>query len=69
MCDSVASEDPLTLVYCVDRYKTQELSDDCLAALKFIPNWFATSKILKKFHNALLTNADIIFSIEYFYKV
>ena len=35
--------------------------DDCLTALKFIPNWFVTSKMLDKFHNALLTNDDILF--------
>ena len=32
--------------------------DDCLAALKFIPDWFVTSKMLEKFHDALLINDD-----------
>ena len=32
--------------------------DDCLAALKFIPDWFVTSKMLEKLHDALLTNDD-----------
>ena len=26
-----------------------EAVDDCLAALKFIPDWFVASKMLKKF--------------------
>ena len=41
------------LLYCPDKYKTQgmcyETVEDYLAALKFIPNWFDTSKIIKKF--------------------
>ena len=37
-----------------------EASDDCLAALKFILDWFIKSKILGKFHNALLVNEDIL---------
>ena len=32
--------------------------DDCLAALKFIPDWFVTSTMLEKFHDALLANDD-----------
>ena len=37
-----------------------EAVDDCLAALKFIPYWFVTSKILEKFHHALLANPNIL---------
>ena len=33
-----------------DKYKTQKKCDkavdDCLAALRFFPNWFVTNKIL-----------------------
>ena len=53
ICDRVVSEDPFLIVYCPNRYNTQrmcdEAIDDCLAALKFIPDWFVASKILKKF--------------------
>ena len=35
--------------------------DDCLAALKFIPDWFPTSKMIEKFHNSLLADEDIHF--------
>ena len=47
MCERVISEDHFMLVYCPDRYKTQRMCDKagdrCLAALKFIPDWFVTS--------------------------
>ena len=44
----VVSSYPFLKVYCLDKYKTQKMCDeavdDCLAALKFIPDWFVTSK-------------------------
>ena len=55
--DKIVSDDPFLTVYCPDKYKTQrvcdEAVDDCLAALKFIPAWFVTRKIIKKFFTAL----------------
>ena len=40
-----------------DKYKTQricdEAVDDYLAALKIIPDWLVTSKMIKKLFNAL----------------
>ena len=60
------------LKYCPNRYKSQtmcnEVVDDCLGALKFIPDWFVTSKVLEKFHSALLANDDILFFDEDFSK-
>ena len=39
MCDRVFSEDTVMIKYCLDRYKTQNMSHeavyDCLSALKF----------------------------------
>ena len=35
--------------------------DDGLAALKFIPDWCAASKLLEKFDHALGTNDGILF--------
>ena len=56
-----------------DRYKTQrmcdETADDCLAALKFIPDWFVTRKMLKMVQDALNSNDDILFFDEDFSKV
>ena len=50
MCDKVICEDHFMLVNDPDRYKTQGRSDkvvdDCLAALRFIPDSFVTSKML-----------------------
>ena len=62
MCYSVVSEDAFMIVYCRDKYKIQRMCDgavdDCLAVLKFIPDWYVTSKILKNFDNALHANVD-----------
>ena len=46
-----------------------ETVDHCLAALKFVPDWFVTSKMLEKFHNVLHNNDDILFYNEDFDKV
>ena len=46
-----------------------EAVDDCLAALKFIPDGFVTSKMLEKFYNALHANDDILFYNKDFDKV
>ena len=44
MCNSIISEDPFSIRYVPDQYKTHHICDkavdDCLAALKFVPNWF-----------------------------
>ena len=57
MFDSVVSEDPTLRMYCPDKYKTRrmcdEAVDDCLAALKFVLDWFALSKMIKKLFAAL----------------
>ena len=34
---------------------------DSLAALKLIPDWFTTSKIVKKFYAAFHTDENILF--------
>ena len=59
--------------YCPDTYETKKIYDEavdvCLAKLKFIPDWFFTSKILETFHDALFANDDILFFDEDFSKV
>ena len=45
-----------------------EALDGCLAALKLIPDWFVTGKMLEKFHDALLTKNNILFFDEDFSK-
>ena len=50
MCDRVVSEDLLSIRYVPDQYKTHQMCDkavDCLAALKFVLDWFVTTKMIK----------------------
>ena len=65
MCDKAVSEDPFHLKYGFDRYKTQGMCDtavdDFLPALKLVPDWFVTGKIIKKLHDALFSDDDILF--------
>ena len=62
MCDRVV---PFMLIHCPSRYKTQKMHDktvdDYLVTLKFILDWFVTSKVLENFHDTLLTYSDILF--------
>ena len=52
MCDRVVSKDFFLILYCPDKYITQnkcnEAGDDSPAALKLIHDWFVTSKMIKK---------------------
>ena len=42
MCGSVIFEVPFTMLHCPDEYKTQRMCDEaidnCIAAIKFIPD-------------------------------
>ena len=58
-------EDPSLIVHCPDKYKTQRMvdeadGDDCLAALKSVPNWFLTSKMIKKLFTAFYADENIL---------
>ena len=55
ICDIVVSWYPFLIVYCSEKYKwmCDEAVNDSLAALKLIPNWFVTSKIIKELYTAL----------------
>ena len=52
--------DELTLKYCLDRYKTEGMcdkaADDFLPVLKFVADWFVSSKLIKKLHDALFAD-------------
>ena len=55
MCDKIVSDDPFQLKYCHETYKTQKMCNKAvydflpaLKALKFVPDWFVTSKMIKK---------------------
>ena len=64
MCHNAVFNYPFILQFCLDRYKTQEMCDkavdDFLPALKCVPSWFVTSKMIRKLFHALITD-DILF--------
>ena len=64
MCNSIISEDPFSIRYIPDQYKTQQMCDkavdDCLAALKFVLDWFVTSKMIKKRFTDLYADENIL---------
>ena len=49
MRDRIISEDPFSKRYVPHQYKTKQICDsavdDCLTALKFVLDWFVTSKM------------------------
>ena len=53
MFEKTVSKNPFLLEHCPDKYKSQKMYDkvvgDCPAALKFLPDWFLTSKMIKNF--------------------
>ena len=57
MCNIIICEDLFWTRHVPDQYKTQQMCDkavdDCLATLKFVPDWFVTSKMIKKLFTAL----------------
>lgn len=62
MCNEVVSKEYFMLKYCPDRYKTQLMCNNavnaCLLALKFVPRWFVTTKMIAKLDNAVFSNGD-----------
>ena len=60
----VVSGDSFLIAYCPDNYKIQricnEAVDDSLAALKLIPDWFVTSKMIEKLYTALYADECIL---------
>ena len=67
--DIIVSLYPFLMTYCPDKCKTQKICDeavdDCLVALKCIPDCFVTSKMV----NALHANKNILFYNKDFNKV
>ena len=63
ICDIVVSLYPFLIVYCPDKYKTKKIChvDDCLVALEFIPDWFVSSKMIKKLFTALYADDGLLF--------
>ena len=65
MCYSIIFEDPFSIRYVLDQYKTQHMCDkavdDSPAALKLVPDWFVTSKMIKKRFTTLYTDENILY--------
>ena len=65
MCDRVVSKDSFLILYCPDKYITQnkcnEAGDDSPAALKLIHDWFVTSKMIKKIFTAFNADGNILY--------
>ena len=65
MCDRIISDNPFSIRYVPDQYKTQKMCDkvvdDCLAALEFVPDWFVTSKMIKALFTALHADENIFY--------
>ena len=63
ICNLAASLYFLFVAYCLYKYITQEMCDkavnDSLAELKLIPDWFVTSKIIKKLFTVLYADENI----------
>ena len=63
MCDRIISVDTFLIRYVPDQYKTQQMcdkaADDCLAAFKFVPDWFLTSKMIRIPFTALYADENI----------
>ena len=65
MCDKAFNKSFLAYFYILDEYKTQQISDkavdDCLDALKFVLDWFDTSKMIKILFTVLYPDENILY--------
>ena len=63
--DKVVREDPFILKYCHNKYKAQEMCDrvvdPSLLALKFVPDWFVTNKMIKKLDSTVFSDNYLVF--------
>ena len=65
MRERIISDDPFSIKYVPDQYKTQQMCNktvnDCLSALKFVPDWFVTGKMTKELFTALYADENILY--------
>ena len=65
MCHSIIFEDSFSIRYVPSRYKTLQICDkavdDCLAASKFVSDWFVTNNMIKKLFTALHADENILY--------
>ena len=67
--DKVVHNDPFIIKYSLHRYKTQEMCDKAvdhfLSAVKFVPDFFVKSKLIRNLNNALWADDDILAIYKY----
>ena len=65
MYNRIISDEPFSIRYVPDQYTSKkrcdEDADDCLPALKFVLDWFVTTKMIKKIFTALYADQNILF--------
>ena len=65
ICERIISDDPFSIRYASNQYKSQQTFDkalnDCLAAWKFIPDCFVTRKMIKILFTALYADENTLF--------
>ena len=65
MCNSIICEDSFSTRYVPDQYKIQKMSDkavdDFLVALKLVPDWCVTIKMIKKLFTDLCADENILY--------
>ena len=63
--DSIPEQYKTQEIYCPDKYITQRMCNEAvdysLAASKFSPDWFVTSKMIKKLYAALYADDGLLF--------
>ena len=70
ICLKIISDDPFSLRYVPDQYKTQQLCDeavdDFLPTLNSVPDWLVTSKMVKKLFTPLYADENLLYFNEDF---
>ena len=65
MCDKIVSDDAFKLKYCHNRCKTQEMYkksvDYFLPALKYVPDWLVTTKMIENLPTALYADENVLY--------
>ena len=64
MCDRAVSDDPFLIVYCPNIHIAQKMCAETVddsAALKLIPDWFVTNKMIKILFTALYADESILY--------
>ena len=65
MRDKVVFKEPSVLKYCIDNYKIEEMCYKAVGAflttVNFVPDWFATNKMLEKLDDVVFFEDDKVF--------